>query len=101
LFLIALFFYIWCRIDCIIISNHENKKIREEFKSLFSYIDFPFLIGLTVIFLFYLYLSPPTSNELDPEAEAFFAGAVAFKVILQNTNFLAIVLRSFNEPGGT
>jgi hypothetical protein len=101
LFLIALFFYIWCRIDCIIISNHTNGKIREEFKSLFWYIDLPFLIGLMVLFVFYLYLTPPSLNELEPEAEAFFAGAVAFKVILQNTNFLAIVLRSFNETGGT
>jgi hypothetical protein len=110
LFFIALFFFIWCRIDSIIALNHTNQKIREEFKSLFWYIDFPFLIGLMVLFCFYLYLNPPTLNELlhltlptlnDPEAEAFFAGAVAFKVILQNTNFLAVVLRSFNETGRT
>jgi len=98
LFSIALFFLFWCIIDGHIVTSHSNPSIQEEFRSLFWYIDFPFLVGLTVLLVFYGYLFSFSLTQLDPDADAFFAGAVAFKVILQNTNFLAVILRSFNHP---
>jgi hypothetical protein len=94
---IAFFFLAWCIIDNLIARHHPTNIIKEQFNSLFWYIDFPFLVGLSVLFVFYIYLNPLSFSELEPDADAFFAGAIAFKVILQNTNFLVVILRSM-EP---
>lgn len=83
---LTVLFVCWVIIDLVIWKTHSRKGVRTRFRDSFFRVDFPFLVSFLILLIVW-----ERSLSVRPEAldvKAFFGGAIAFKLLIQNCAFL-------------
>lgn len=91
LWVLMLLFAVWCVIDVAIAWKHKTRGVRKEFFEILWQADVPYLFSFGVMYLYFWWHFLGRTDE--PRVVAFFNGAIAFKMLVQNMGFIATQIR--------